>query len=157
MDRSIAGTRADGFGVEEEDELLVSHRAGGMAAPHAPTSSGAGSLPTSFVTVVWTSGVTREVFTDLYRTSLQASFLARPPSQTEARAGKGKCKGKGQRKGKDKGTEEDLCGQEAHIWPLDPDLIRNSISHDTLLPWTPELTLFDRQKPRPSTHTHALT
>jgi hypothetical protein len=151
MDRGIAGTRPDGFGVEVEEELRVSHRAGGMAAPNAPKNKAGARDPTSFVTLVWTNGVSREDFMKLFRETLQASRPHRSASShfVDHDEGKGKSKGKGKGKGKEKriikgGAELD----ESEPWPLDPDSILDFIEHDTLLPWTPELTLFDRQKPR---------
>jgi hypothetical protein len=148
MDRGIAGTRPDGFGVEVEEELRVSHRAGGMAAPNAPKNEGGAGEPTSFVTLVWTNGVSREDFMKLFRETLHSS---RPHTSASSHSvdhdeGKGKTKGKGKEKRISKGGAK---LDELEPWPLDPDSIRDSIEHDTLLPWTPELTLFDRQKPRP--------
>lgn len=151
MDRSIAGTRANGVAWEREKCLRVTHRAGGMATEHAPAAASgtaeaaAGEGCRSFCTLIWTNSVPRSAFLRLFRCSLApvlralppaprggvrawpvdpCALLASPAASPVAPAGTGSSTGAGGRRGEAK----------------------EGIVYRALRPWAPGMTLKDRQE-----------
>lgn len=118
MGRGISGTRPSGR--QRLRRLTVTHRAGGLAAMHAPRPVDVVAAR-SFVTLVWTTREARAAFLRFFRNELLETLLAKPLAP---------------------------FGGELHRWPRDPDEMADVIEHEALLPWDVGLTLADRQAPK---------
>ncbi|CAE8701632.1 unnamed protein product, partial [Polarella glacialis] len=65
MDRGISGTKLNG--LQRQRAFRVTHRAGGVLAPHSPALPGEVRSARSFVTLVWTTEEPREDFLALIK------------------------------------------------------------------------------------------
>eukprot|EP00927_Polykrikos_kofoidii_P071545 TRINITY_DN67805_c0_g1_i1.p1 TRINITY_DN67805_c0_g1~~TRINITY_DN67805_c0_g1_i1.p1 ORF type:complete len:368 (-),score=26.22 TRINITY_DN67805_c0_g1_i1:39-1142(-) len=132
MDRAISGTKPNGRAYELTRSLRMTHRAGGLAAQHAPrllhdgfdrrgvatlVGKGAVKPARSFCTLIWTSRVSRNAFVRFFHTKLVRCLLKQVP----------------------------CCDDCTESWPVDPDELLDEVPNKPLLPWKPGLTLFDRQ------------
>ena len=115
MDRDVAGTLRSGW--QRQKSMRVTHRAGGLLARHCPEHL-KDSNAKSFVTLVWTSDQSREEFLAL--------LLSRWAKEIQSSA-----------------VEGANCASNTNCWPVDPTQVE--LKWRALLPWSPGLSLLDRQ------------
>merc|ERR1712232_52739 len=81
MDRRISGTRPNGRA--RESGLKVTHRAGGLEAPHVPRrpllSQPWIGTPRSFCSLIWTTRISRRAFLNFFLTELKEELQLKKP------------------------------------------------------------------------------
>ncbi|OLQ02625.1 hypothetical protein AK812_SmicGene14501 [Symbiodinium microadriaticum] len=117
-DLVFAALKLSAASVLQRHCLRVTHRAGGLLAPHCPRRFRASSTARSFVTLVWTTKLHREAFLALLLSRWMQDL------------------------------REAVCSPPDGLacWPVDPREIRDQLKWKELLPWAPGRTLADRQQ-----------
>eukprot|EP00929_Paragymnodinium_shiwhaense_P041488 TRINITY_DN21534_c1_g1_i1.p1 TRINITY_DN21534_c1_g1~~TRINITY_DN21534_c1_g1_i1.p1 ORF type:complete len:331 (-),score=22.76 TRINITY_DN21534_c1_g1_i1:58-1050(-) len=122
QDRACAGASQSGMGISQQERLRMTHRAGGLAAKHAPRRllrdrwDSSFKEPKSFVTLLWTVCQSRQAFL-CHLERFAAEFSGMSSADSEG----------------------------LNAWPEDPADIAASLHHALLLPWRAGLVLKERQ------------